>query len=271
MTITQGQKRDFNGKGFESPATRPSISVLGGRVHGYHRAARQIMHLMTRLLLIPDCILACMHASALPKKPTATSPSQLEADRITVDDVNKVHVLEGRVILTKGTMQLKAEKLVVTQNADGFPERRRHRRGQWPGTTSASAAMAAMAIVEGEAERIEYDDRSERTDSVQPRLVEERQRRGHAASSSAMTRGLKTTPSLIAAAARLPGSDGRVRAVIQPRNSMLQKKTPRRSAAHITLPAAGRSQRNNNKFMSVKLICATAQINGLTAVKSSSP
>ena len=73
---------------------------------------------MTRLLL-SLLILACA-GQAQAEKADRNKPIQLEADRITVDDVNKVHVLEGRVILTKGTMQLKTEKLVVTQNAVSY-------------------------------------------------------------------------------------------------------------------------------------------------------
>lgn len=47
-------------------------------------------------------------------------PVNIEADHMTVDDRNKVHVFEGNVILTQGSLLIKGDKLVVTQDAAGF-------------------------------------------------------------------------------------------------------------------------------------------------------
>ncbi|MDR3087500.1 MAG: lipopolysaccharide transport periplasmic protein LptA [Azoarcus sp.] len=87
-------------------------------------------------------------------------PVNIDADKVTVDDRNKVHVFEGNVVLTQGTLTLRGTKLVVTQNAAGFHN----------GVVTAAAGQLATfrqkranadTWIEGEAERIEYNTQSE--------------------------------------------------------------------------------------------------------------
>ncbi|MDR1849664.1 MAG: lipopolysaccharide transport periplasmic protein LptA, partial [Zoogloeaceae bacterium] len=87
-------------------------------------------------------------------------PITLDADRITLDDLKRVQVFEGNVILTQGTMMIRSNKIVVTEDAQGFLRgvafagpgglvrfrQKREGRNEW---------------VEGEAERIEYDTHHE--------------------------------------------------------------------------------------------------------------
>src|SRR5690606_31985381 len=79
---------------------------------------------------------------------------------VTVDDRNKVHIFEGSVVLTQGSLELRGERLVVTQGADGFQ------------TGIATAPAGGLATfrqkredsdeyIDGEAIRIEYDTRTE--------------------------------------------------------------------------------------------------------------
>ncbi|MDR1063878.1 MAG: lipopolysaccharide transport periplasmic protein LptA [Azoarcus sp.] len=99
----------------------------------------------------------CVHAQAGDRG----QPVDIDADRVTVDDRNKIHVFEGNVILTQGALTLKGDKLVVTQNAAGFHN----------GVVTAGAGRLASfrqkrardnGWVEGEAERIEYNSQTER-------------------------------------------------------------------------------------------------------------
>jgi len=88
-------------------------------------------------------------------------PVNIDADKVTVDDRNKIHTFEGNVKLTQGTLTIKSEKLVVTQGADGF---------HTGVATGGSGGLASFnqkrardgADVYGEAERIEYSSRSEK-------------------------------------------------------------------------------------------------------------
>lgn len=90
-------------------------------------------------------------------------PIHLEADLMSIDDLNKVRTLEGNVVLTQGTMQLRTNRLVVTQDADGFEK---------AVATGGANGLARFrqkrdgsdAFVEGEAERIEHDARTEKTE-----------------------------------------------------------------------------------------------------------
>lgn len=47
-------------------------------------------------------------------------PVHLEADAVTLDDIKKLSVYEGNVILSQGTILLRADRVQVTQNADGL-------------------------------------------------------------------------------------------------------------------------------------------------------
>ena len=194
------------------------------------------MSAMSRLqhsLLLSFLTVACA-TSALAEKADRNKPIQLEADRITVDDANKVHILEGRVILTKGTMQLKTEKLVVTQNADGF------QKGVATGGANGLAYFrqrrdGSDEYVEGEAERIEYDDRSERTDLYNRAWLKsgKDEVRGQFIRYDARIENYTVTNSGSPAA----GSNGRVRAVIQPRSNAAEDEAPPQRSS-MTLPAA---------------------------------
>jgi len=60
-------------------------------------------------------LLAVLCAAAL------TAPAHAEkADTVTLDDIRKVSVYEGNVILSQGTMMLRADRVQVTQSAEGL-------------------------------------------------------------------------------------------------------------------------------------------------------
>ena len=91
----------------------------------------------------------------------STKPTQVEANRMTADDARRMNVFEGNVVVTRGTLNIRADRIVVRQDAEGNqyatatgnPVRFRQRQdpkppekeGQW---------------LEGEAKRIELDDKS---------------------------------------------------------------------------------------------------------------
>ncbi|MDI3490154.1 MAG: lipopolysaccharide export system protein LptA, partial [Thauera sp.] len=61
-----------------------------------------------------------MSQHAFAERADRDQPVNIEADNMTVDDRNKVHVFEGSVVLTQGSLVIKGDKLVVTQDAAGF-------------------------------------------------------------------------------------------------------------------------------------------------------
>ena len=105
-------------------------------------------------------------AFALPaygEKADRDKPTQVEANRMSADDARRLNIFEGDVVVTKGTMRLTADRLVVRQDAEGFqfatatgkPARFRQRQDAKPGEKEG-------IWVEGEALRIELDDKNQK-------------------------------------------------------------------------------------------------------------
>ena len=90
-------------------------------------------------------------------------PINLDADKITVDDARKMHIFEGNVQLSQGTMVIKADKIIVTQDANG---------NQVGVATGGSSGLARFRqkregrdeYIEGEAERIENDSKADKSE-----------------------------------------------------------------------------------------------------------
>ena len=114
---------------------------------------------MRRLALSMVAALATFPAVA--EQADSTKPTQVEANRMSADDARRMNTFEGNVVVTRGTLRILADRIVVRQDAEGFqyatatgnPVRFRQRQdpkppekeGQW---------------LEGEAKRIELDEKS---------------------------------------------------------------------------------------------------------------
>lgn len=87
-------------------------------------------------------------------------PMLLEANKVTIDDAKKLQILEGDVILSKGTLVLRAEKIIISEDSYGF------QRGTAFSSKNGLARFRQKRegkdeYVEGQAERIEYNSRTE--------------------------------------------------------------------------------------------------------------
>lgn len=144
-------------------------------------------------------------------------PVNLEADRVTVDDIKRVHVFEGNVVLSQGTLSIRSAKLVVTQDTEGF------QKGVASGGADGLARFRQKRegkeeYVDGEAERIEYDSRSERSEFFTRAFVKSGidEVRGNYILFDGITEQYLVT----AVPGSKPGTPGgRVTAVIQPKNT----------------------------------------------------
>ncbi len=145
-------------------------------------------------------------------------PVQIEANRITVDEATKTQVFEGAVQLTQGTMVIRAEKLVVSQDANGY------QKGIAYGGNGHLASFRQKRegrdeYVEGEAERIEHDAKTEKTELFNKARI--KSGLDEVLGEYILFDGLRenyvvsgTSPDAATEPARTPG---RVRAVIQPK------------------------------------------------------
>ena len=161
-------------------------------------------------------VLLCflLPVAALAERANRDKPVNIEADRVTVDDVNKVHVFDGRVSLAQGTLLIRGDRIVVKQDLEGFqncvvtgsPARFRVKRD------------GKDEFVDAEAERIEYDARTEFSVFHNRAVIRsgDDEMRGQVVRYDG--RAERIVVSGDPSGAVLPGREGRVRAVIQPKN-----------------------------------------------------
>ncbi|ARU32564.1 lipopolysaccharide transport periplasmic protein LptA [Sulfuriferula sp. AH1] len=78
------------------------------------------MNLFNKSIIIGACLFSLSAPFALAEQADRTKPVNLEADSVTVDDLHKVSIYVGNVILLQGTMTLKADRIEVHQDGEGF-------------------------------------------------------------------------------------------------------------------------------------------------------
>jgi lipopolysaccharide export system protein LptA len=158
-------------------------------------------------------------AAARAERADRDKPVNLEAGRVTIDDVKKVHVFEGNVVLTQGTLVIRAARLVVTQDAEGF------QKGTATGGTDGLAHFRQKRegkdeYVNGEGERIEYDSRSEKAEIFNRAYVKSGvdEVRGHYIFYDGKTEQYLATA---APSTSQNSKEGRVTATIQPKKAKM--------------------------------------------------
>lgn len=170
-------------------------------------------------------------ATALAEQADRDKPINLEADTVTVDDATKLSTYQGNVQLTQGTLLIRADKLVVKEDASGL----QHGTAYGNPASFRQKREGLDEYVEGYGQRIEYDGRSDKVELfTQARMKRNQDEvRGNYISYDAKTEFFQVLGGGKEAAA--PGKDkGRVRAVIQPK-----AKSPKNPASPAPLPLQG--------------------------------
>jgi len=156
----------------------------------------------------------CLPAlAAQAEKADRHQPTRIEADRMSADDARRVSTFEGNVVFSKGTISVRADRIVVRQDADGFmqasasgkPVRFRQRsdpRGEREGVWAQAEAL-----------RIEIDDRNEKVELFERARV----LRGEDEVRGEYITLDQRSEVFSASAAKGGAGEGRVRAVIQPK------------------------------------------------------
>ncbi len=116
----------------------------------------KILPLSSLLLLICIGWIAPAHAEKADRK----KPIIIDADTLRYDDVKQVGVYAGNVELTKGTIQIRAARMDVRQDQDGY------QFSTITGTPDKPAFFRQKRegmdeFIEGESELIEYDGRAD--------------------------------------------------------------------------------------------------------------
>lgn len=142
----------------------------------------------------------------------STKPIEIEANRMSADDARRMNVFEGNVIVTRGTLNIRADRIVVRQDAEGNqyatatgnPVRFRQRQDPKPPEKEG-------VWMDGEAKRIELDERSGKIELFEDARVN---RGGDEVKGAYILVDQRSDFFTVTPG---KGGDGRVRATIQPK------------------------------------------------------
>jgi lipopolysaccharide export system protein LptA len=158
--------------------------------------------------------LVALSGPVLAEKADRNKPVNIESDRMTADDAKKTAVFEGSVVLSQGTLLIRADRLTVRQDAEG------NQYGVALGNpaTFRQKRDGANEYIDGEAERIEYDGKNDRVqffDRARLRRDSGDDVRGNYISYDARTEHFSVQS---AKDGQAGGRDSRVRVVIMPKS-----------------------------------------------------
>ena len=153
-------------------------------------------------------------------------PLQFSADSARVDDLRQINVLSGNVEITKGSIQIRANQVEVRQSPDGYqfatatgwPNRRATFRQKREGTDE---------FLEGEAERLEYDGKSDTVKLINQAVLRRFRGTTLADEVAGSTISFDNTTEVfqVLGGPASPVPSGRVRGVLTPRDNRDAKPT----------------------------------------------
>ena len=156
---------------------------------------------------------------ALAEKADRDKPVHLEADNVTLDDIKKLSVFQGNVVLIQGTLMMRADRIEARQNGDGLQ------------SVSASGRPVSFRqkrdgveeYIEGYANQVEFDN----VQSLLSLSGEARLRKGDdEIRGSLITYDAKTEFYKVAGQQNAQGANNRVRVVIRPKPKNEGDKSP---------------------------------------------
>jgi lipopolysaccharide export system protein LptA len=95
------------------------------------------------------------------EKADSSKPTQIAFDQLDADDVKQIKTFTGNVVLTRGTLLMKSPKAVVTEDPEGYQYVVLHSAPGTQATFRQKLDGAGDQWVEGQADRIEYDNKTE--------------------------------------------------------------------------------------------------------------
>lgn len=171
----------------------------------------------TFAVLLGCCLSLNVYAEAADRD----KPIELEADSVIIDDAKKISTYIGNVILTQGTLVIRAAKLIVREDSNGF----QHSTSTGSPTTFKQKREGKNEYMTGSGRRIEYDGRMDKIQLFTKASV----KRG-----ADIVYGDYISYDANAEYAEVIGgkksesagpSSGRIRAIIQPKNKPTQTPT----------------------------------------------
>lgn len=170
----------------------------------------------------PIAIAVLTIPAAHAEKADRDKPINVEADRMQYDDLKQINVFTGNVVLTKGTIVIRGDRVVVRQDPEGF------QYGTAYGSPSKLATFRQKRdgideYVEGSAVQLDYNGKTEIFTLTQQasmrKLIKERvtdEAHGNVITYNSLTEFYTVDGAGQSASSSSPGN-GRVRVVIQPK------------------------------------------------------
>jgi lipopolysaccharide export system protein LptA len=118
---------------------------------------------MNRILTLTTLVLSLLGAAgARAEKADATKPTNVEANQMAYDDVKQINTFTGNVVLVRGTLIMKADRMVVTQDPAGYQYATLYAKPGGLATFRQKRDGGPNLWMEGRAvDRIEYDSKTE--------------------------------------------------------------------------------------------------------------
>ena len=167
-------------------------------------------------------------APTLAERGDRDKPVTLESDRMSADELKKTAIFEGKVVMTQGTLVIRADRIVVRRDSDGF---------QYGVATGNPATFrhkqdGNAGYIDGQALRIEYDGKADRVEFFNDARL--RRDSGDDIRGDYISYDTRTERFTVKSEGEASGAnpEGRVRATIMPKK-----------AAPGTLPAPDAGQR----------------------------
>ena len=172
-------------------------------------------------------VMALPSAAVQADKTDRNQPLAFAADTAKVDELKQTNILSGNVEITKGSIVIRADRVEVRQSREGYqsaiatgwPAKRAYFRQKREGSEE---------YLEGEAERLEYDGRSDTLRLVNQAVM--RRFRGSTladeVAGSTISYDNNTEVFQVLGGASSAAAPGRVRGVLTPRENVASEPRP---------------------------------------------
>jgi lipopolysaccharide export system protein LptA len=143
------------------------------------------------------------------------APTTVEADKMTYDDLKQVNVFTGNVLLIKGSLVIRGDKLTMRQSPEGYQFGTAEGK---PATFRQKRDGKGELFIDGEGDRIDYDGKSDTV--VLQKKAQLRKLNGTVITDEVkgdVITYLQKTEFFTVTSDNLGTNTGRVKAVIQPK------------------------------------------------------
>ncbi|HBZ05188.1 lipopolysaccharide transport periplasmic protein LptA [Massilia sp.] len=111
--------------------------------------------------ILAAAVLTLLSLSASAERADSLKQAVVNFDSLDIDEVTQTRILTGNVVLTRGTLTMKSDRALVKETPEGYMSVTLTSGPGRVATFRQKRDGAGDMWVEGQAERIEYDERQE--------------------------------------------------------------------------------------------------------------